>query len=202
MPENTAAIVDFLFEVGILAQTPRSGFAYLGVAPDHQSVSEHILRTVYIGYTLAKMEKVDTAKVIQMCLFHDLGEARTSDLSWLQQKYDTADESRAVDDATKHLPFGADIRELYKEYEERESKESIVAKDADSLELLLSLRELADSGNRKGESWIPSLLQRIKTKSGKKLSQKILKTPSDNWWFGNKNDDWWLNRNKKSPHAK
>ena len=48
-------IVNFLFEVGILSKTPRSGFHFLGSGK--QSVSEHINRTVFIGYTLSMMEK-------------------------------------------------------------------------------------------------------------------------------------------------
>ena len=79
-------IVNFLFEVGILAKTPRSGFYFLGSG--EQSVAEHTNRTVFIGYAIAEMEgDVDAGKVIKMCLFHDLPETRTSDLNYVHQKY-------------------------------------------------------------------------------------------------------------------
>ena len=79
-------IGDFLFEVGMLSKTPRSGFYFLGSG--NQSVAEHINRTVYVGYVLASMEKdVDAGKVMKMCLFHDVAEARTSDLNWTHPTY-------------------------------------------------------------------------------------------------------------------
>mgnify|MGYP001612077465 CR=1 FL=1 len=93
MKDDLKSIANFLFEVGILSKTPRSGFHFLGSGK--QSVAEHILRVVYVGYSLAMMEKeVDVGKVLKMCLFHDLGEARTSDLNYVHQKYAKADEEK------------------------------------------------------------------------------------------------------------
>ena len=78
--ENNKKIANFLFEVGMLAKTPRSGFHFLGTG--EQSVAEHLSRTSFIGYTLAQMDgKVDTLKVLKMCLFHDISETRISDLN-------------------------------------------------------------------------------------------------------------------------
>lgn len=189
-------IVDFLFEVGILAKTPRSGFHFAGAGK--QSVAEHINRTVYVGYVLAIMEgDVDMEKVLKMCLFHDLGEARTSDLNYVHQKYAQANEEKAVEDLAKTLDFGPDILALVREHNERKTKESLIVKDADQLELLLSIKELSDSGNQKVRTWIPSVVKRIKTDTGKKLAKKILATDSDHWWFSNKEDEWWVSRNKK-----
>jgi len=44
------SIADFLFETGMLAKTPRSGYQFLGSG--RETVAEHILRTIYVGYTL------------------------------------------------------------------------------------------------------------------------------------------------------
>lgn len=190
------SVVDFLFEVGVLAQTPRSGFHFLGSG--RQSVAEHVHRTVYIGYVLATMEKdVDMAKVLQMCLFHDLAEARISDLNYVHQKYVQADEAKATQDLANSVPFGQDLQATIKEYEERQSRESLLAKDADSLEWILSLKEQLDTGNTRAGTWLPSAIQRLKTKSGQILAEKIIKTDSDHWWFANKEDEWWVTRNGK-----
>ena len=79
-------IVKFLFEVGILSKTPRSGFHFLGSG--NQSVSEHTNRVIFIGYALASLEKnIDMLKVLKMCLFHDITETRISDLNYVHQKY-------------------------------------------------------------------------------------------------------------------
>ena len=42
-------IANFLFEVGMLNKTPRSGYQFLGSGKE--SVAEHILRTVFVGYS-------------------------------------------------------------------------------------------------------------------------------------------------------
>lgn len=188
-------VVDFLFEVGILAKTPRSGFYFWG--NQEQSVAEHINRAGYVGYVLATMEKnVDIGKVMSMCLFHDMAETRVSDLNWTHQKYVERHEERAIHDMTEPLPFGKDIRATIEEYEQRQTRESIIAKDADSIELLLSLREEIDIGNARANSLIPPLLKRLKTDSAKRLAKKIITTNSDHWWYADQHDDWWVNRGK------
>lgn len=194
--KDRKAVVNFLFEVGILSKTPRSGFHFLGSG--QQSVSEHANRTVYIGFVLSKLEgKVDASKVMQMCLFHDLAEARTSDLNYVHQKYTISDEHKAIEDLIITLPFGDEMHKILKEYKERKSKESILAKDADNIEWLLSLKEQVDIGNKRAETWIPSTVKRLKTKVAKDLAKAIVGINSDDWWFSQKEDDWWVNRNKK-----
>ncbi|MCR4283956.1 MAG: HD domain-containing protein [Parcubacteria group bacterium] len=188
-------ITNFLFEVGMLAKTPRSGFFFLGSG--EQSVAEHINRVSYIGFVLASMDKsIDASKVMKMCLFHDLAETRISDLNYVHQKYIESKEDEALKDLTKPLPFGEEIKETIKEYEDRETKEAKLAKDADILELLLSLKEQVDIGNERAKTWIPSLIKRFLTEEAKMLAEVIVKTDSDDWWFGDKDDGWWVNRNK------
>nr|MBI5455502.1 HD domain-containing protein [Candidatus Levybacteria bacterium] len=180
-------IVNFLFEVGILAKTPRSAFYFMGSG--QQSVSEHTTRTVYIGFVLATLEKnVDYEKIMQMCLFHDLAEARTSDLNYVHQKYTISDEHKAIDDLIKTLPFGDEMHKILKEYKERKSKEAILAKDADNLEWILTLKEQVDIGNKRAVTWLPSAVKRLKTDVAKDLGKVILKTKSDDWWFSQKKE--------------
>jgi len=180
----------------MLAKTPRSGFFFLGSG--EQSVAEHLNRTSYVGFVLASMNgKVDTARVMQMCAFHDIAEARVSDLGYVHQKYNTRHEEKAIEDMAASIPFGAHIKSIIDEYEKRESYESKLVKDADNIELLLFLREQIDIGNTRAETWIPIILKRLLTEEGKKLATAITRTDSDNWWFGDKDDGWWVHRNQK-----
>ncbi|PIR97150.1 MAG: phosphohydrolase [Candidatus Doudnabacteria bacterium CG10_big_fil_rev_8_21_14_0_10_41_10] len=194
--KNLKNIVNFLFETGILAKTPRSGFHFLGSGK--QSVAEHTNRASFIGYALSMMEKnADTAKVLKMCLLHDLAEARTTDLNYLHQKYTVAKEEKAVEDLSKTLPFGEDIKNTIKEYQERITLEAKLAKDADNLEWALSMKEQWDIGNVRAKDWFEITVKRLITDTGKRLAEEIRKTDSNDWFFPNKNDDWWVNRNKK-----
>lgn len=197
MKKDLKSIADFLFEIGILSKTPRSGFHFLGSG--EQSVAEHVHRTLYAAFVLASMEKdVDTEKVLKMALFHDLAEARTSDLNYVHQKYAETNEQKAIEDLAGTVDFGEDILEILKEYRERKTKEALLAKDADQLEWILSLKEQVDIGNSRADSWIPSAVKRLKTKVAKDLANKIVKTNSDDWWFSDKKSSWWINRDKKA----
>lgn len=190
-------IVNFLFEVGILSKTPRSGFHLLGSG--NQSVAEHTNRVVFIGYTLGSLEKdVDMLKVLKMCLFHDLLESRISDLNYVHQRYVDVKEEKALEDLAKTLPFGKDIKDIINEYEARQTKEAIIAKDADNIEWILSLKEQADNGNSKALIAIDSAMKRLKTEIGREVANKILETSSESWWFGDKDDEWWVSKNKKT----
>ena len=194
--QQNKQLANFLFEIGILSKTPRSGFYFLGSG--QQSVAEHINRTVYAGLVLSSMNgKADALKVLKMCLYHDLAEARTSDLNYVHQKYAESDEVSAIKDLTETLSFGGDVLEILGEFKERKSLESLLAKDADNIEWILSLREEEDTGNKRAATWIPSAVKRLKTSEAKELVKSILSTKSDEWWFSDKEDDWWVNRSAK-----
>jgi putative hydrolase of HD superfamily len=195
--DSLGNVVDFLFETGILAKTPRSGFHFLGSG--EQSVAEHINRVIYIGFTLGMLTPgSDVGKILKMCLLHDLHESRISDLNYVHQKYTERHENKALHDLADTLPFGKDIVELVEEYEARESIEARMAKDADRLEWLMALKEQHDIGNVRAASWIDSAIKRIDTDIAKQLADKIVKTDSDHWWFANKDDQWWISRGKKN----
>ncbi len=179
--ESLKRIADFLFEAGMLAKLPRTGFAFLGSG--EQSIAEHTYRTAVVGYVLAKLEGADPAKVLMMCLFHDLPETRTSDLNNVSKRYTRADEARALEDQTRGLPFEQEVRALVEEFKAQRSKEAQLARDADQLELLLMLKEQLDLGNKKAEKWIPYVLPRLQSGTAQRLARAILEADSDGWWF-------------------
>ena len=67
-------------------------------------------------------------------------------------------------------------------------------KDADSLELILTLKEEQDIGNTRAPKWIPLAVKRLKTPEAQQLAVIILETESDEWWFKAKDDSWWVHR--------
>jgi putative hydrolase of HD superfamily len=188
-------IANFLFETGMLSKTPRSGYQFLGSGKE--SVAEHILRTVFVGYTLCKNDtSLNELRVLKMCVFHDLPEARTGDMNYVNKKYVNVDEEKVVQELTEDLPFGSDIKSSIDEFNRKETKEALIARDADQIALILQLKEYGDLGNKYAEEWINFAMQRLSTEAGKKLTQRIIKTDSSNWWFKDKSD-WWVNGNNK-----
>ena len=107
-----------------------------------------------------------------MCLFHDLVEARTGDLNYVNKKYVKADEEAAVRDMTADLPFGEEIRLLADEFNARATPEAEFAHDADQIEMILQLKELGDLGNRYARDWIDSARKRLRTDDGNAPCQK------------------------------
>jgi putative hydrolase of HD superfamily len=188
-------IANFLFEAGMLKRTPRSGFQFLGSGAE--SVAEHIFRTTYVGYALGKIEKnVNVEKLIKMCLFHDLPEARTGDLNYVNKKYVTADEKKAAKDLADTLPFGGELLEIINEYEEGKTAEALLARDADQLEMILALKEYKDIGNKYADEWLDFSMKRLRTETAKTLAKVILETDSSLWWFSDKGD-WWVTGGKR-----
>ena len=189
------SIANFLFEVGMLSRTPRSGYQFLGSGKE--SVAEHILRTVFVGYTLCKMDdSLDEPRVLKMCVLHDLPEARTGDMHYVNKKYVDVDEEKAVLELTGSLFFGDDIKAAIDVFNRKETKEALIARDADQIALILQLKECGDLGNKYSEEWISFAMQRLTTENGRKLAERIINTDSSMWWFKEKGE-WWINGNKR-----
>src|SRR3989344_3404440 len=184
------AIADFVYEVGILERTPRSGLWFLGTGA--QSVAEHLFRTAVIGYLLARLTpKANIERVIFLCLMHDVGEARTSDLNYVHQRYGRLAEAQALEDLAKSMPFGREILDAYHEEQKRDTLEAKIAKDADQIEWIATLREEGAKGNTKTRDWIRTVEKRMSTAAGKKMTKLLVKTHPDRWWFDVK-DKWFI----------
>ena len=178
-------LVQFLFEAGYLKNVDRSGWWLLG-NKDPESVAEHSFRCTILGYILAKLEKVDTSKVIMMCLFHDVHETRTNDLHKIAQKYINLEEAgekvtREQLEALKG-PIGKEIEGILSELTNQESKESVVAADADILECAMQAREYQVQGYDDAVDWLERANDRLKCKSSKKLLSILKQSDPNEWW--------------------
>jgi putative hydrolase of HD superfamily len=118
-----------------------------------------------------------------MCLVHDLTESRIGDLNTVQKNYVSADETRALNDTIKNLPFGSSITELIHEFNEGRSIEAKMAYDADQLAMILELKCLSDIGYQPPNDWLPHVLERLKTDVGHEIARRIMETKRDEWWL-------------------
>ncbi len=195
------ALANFIYEVGILNRTPRSGLWFLGSG--EQSVAEHLLRTAYIAYILShRSPKADAGRVIFMSLVHDLGEGRTSDLNYVHQHYGRLAETNALKDLAKTLPFGGAILEAYREEQAAETVEARLVKDADKLEWIATLREEEVRGNRKARLWIKRAFSLLGTTEGKHLGRALLAVHPDQWWAEAQQEVTMVRRTKMKAAAK
>lgn len=182
-------ITNFLFEVGTMRKLARMHRQVLLTDDLSDSIASHSYRVAIIGWFLAKMEKVDPYKVVMMCLLHDLDESRSGDHNWVHKRYVKVFEEEINKEQLGDLPFN-ELLDIQQEYNVRESKESLVAKDADLLDQVLLLREYEWVGNREAKIWLfgkggdgeNRQIKSLSTKGAKKLAKTVLKISPSDWW--------------------
>ncbi len=175
-------IANLFFEVRILKDTIRSGYAFLGSGKE--SIAEHSFMTAFICFAMARTEPdINAEKLVSMALVHDIAEARTGDFNYVEKQYSKIDEDRAISDLLKHISFGNDIKNLIDEFNSGKTKEAKLVNDADQLSFILELKKLSDTGSKGPEKWLPVILKRLKTQTGKLMAQSIMETDWDEWWM-------------------
>ena len=150
---NLKRLANHLYEAGHLKRTVRSGQrGYL--EPDFtDSIASHTYRVAIIAWHLGAMvDDIDPNKLAAMALFHDFDETRSGYIDWIGKRYLKVD----FELINKEQLDGLDDRlhDLIKEYNDRKSTEAKLVKDADTLELILTLKELAFKGNKEAELWL------------------------------------------------
>lgn len=189
---NVQKSVKFLYEIGTLRKIARSHRQNLYTDDLSDNIASHSYRVAMIGYLLSIHERVDTSKVIKMCLLHDTDETRSNDQNWVHKKYVKVYEKEIQNDQLKFAGKIDEFAKIKDEYSERKSKESIVAKDADMLDQILLLKEYAWAGNHEAERWLSGKYENfLYTKSAKKLCREIKKQKPSDWW-----KDVWTNKRR------
>lgn len=110
-----------------------------------ESVAEHCWRVSLMAYWLRdEFPEADMNRVIHMCLIHDLGEAFTGDVPTFEKtSAHEESEAAALNNWVSSLPepFAAQMAELYREMEARETVEAKIYKALDGLEALIQHNE-------------------------------------------------------------
>ncbi len=182
-------LADFIFELGMLRKTPRSGYQFLGTG--QETVAEHSFRTAAIGWILASTTGADVAKTTFMCLFHDLAEARTGDFNYVNKMYNQTKPEQALQNSLSGTGLSAELLPLFQEFEEATSLEAKLAQDADQLDFIANLKEQLDLGNSYAAQWLTAAQERLRTEAGKELCKSLLNTDHKAWWFKGPDKEWW-----------
>ena len=181
-------IVSFIFEIGSLRKTIRAHQQPLLSFDLSDTIASHSFRVAIIGMLIAQELKADTTKIIKMGLLHDLEEARSADHNWIHKHYVKVYDEEITNDQFKILPNSNEFIQLLKEYNERQTLESKIAKDADLLEEIFLLREYAWQGNKEAEIWLKSTNEdneqqkRLFTVPAKRIAKETKKQAPSDWW--------------------
>lgn len=178
-------LLGFIAEAGMLKYVRRSGWWVLGIK-DAETVAEHSFRCAVIGYVIARMEKIYPYKVLIMTLFNDLHEARISDLHKMSQRYFQLEkaEDRAFHEQINSLPKAVkdELSSLHKEYRKQNTKEGVIARDADILECLVQAKEYKEHGFAQAVKFMKKAPGFLRTKSAKKLWSLAKNMNLSGWW--------------------
>jgi putative hydrolase of HD superfamily len=181
--DDTRDITAFLYEIGQLKRSPRTGWLTAGVSSP-ESVADHCHRASVIAAAIAVMEGADPQRAAFLAIWHDSQETRTTDLSHLAKKYVRPLGNETVTCAqVSHLPaaMASVIRGAVEEYEARETGEALCARDADKIELLLQAREYTDQGHPGLRPFMDSALAALRTASARALAAEALQQGSLDW---------------------
>ncbi len=180
-------IKKFLSEIQMLKRIKHEGVRLAGVEnPD--SIAEHSAISAQIAYLLAYLENADPFKCVLMNLFHDNNEIRIGDHHKVSARYlDTKKaETRAEKERYSNLPslVAKELYNLQEEKRKRNTKEGIVAQDADWLEIAIQAKIYCELGHRGCKNWIENVEKALETKSAKKILSEIKKDPDflNCWW--------------------
>lgn len=119
----------------------------------HESVAEHTFRlTVFAWLLREEFQELDMDRVMEMCLFHDFGEAVTGDIpAFDKTKADEQTEERAVEGLLAGLPDPQreELTALFREMNEQQTPEAKLYKALDKLEAVIQHDEAELS------TWLP-----------------------------------------------
>lgn len=178
---------ELIYEIGTMRHVARTWHQFGGAG--FANVAEHTMRVAWIAMLLASREGADRAKVVQMAMIHDAPETRTGDVHYMSRLYTTRDEDTAFDDMTAGTSLEW-LRELWREFEERETLEARIVKDADTLDVDFELRELAATGSPLPEMFKPirdGVSTRLYTKTARQLYDSLLGTNPHSWHLAGRN---------------
>ncbi|KAK1836529.1 HD domain-containing protein [Podospora conica] len=158
--EGTASPVPYFHILERLKTTKREGWKRFGINRG-ESIADHMYRmslmTMLCPPALAK--NLDLSRCMKMCLIHDMAESLVGDITPVEgvaKPEKSRREAETMDYITGRLlggvnggDVGAQIREIWQEYEDSETLESVFVHDIDKMELLLQMVEYEKRGEGK-----------------------------------------------------
>ncbi len=185
--------VEFLFECIGLKDVKREWWRCAWIQFP-ESIAEHTMHSIQIGFILAELENVNVNKVVNILIWHDIAEIRIWDIHWLWWRYIKDKhkiEDRVINEQLKWLSTWKKIKKLINEYNERKTKESIIAKDADTLNMVFQCKIYLEQWYDLMETYLKNFEWRLVTKSAKKLYKDITNSKSYNWILDYEADNYW-----------
>jgi len=142
-------ILECFFEIEALTRLKRAGWVLAGV-PEPESVSDHCFQTAVFAFLLAQysQQKFDIGKVLTMALFHEIGEARITDLPRRSKDYIGKARKIAEFEAAKDIlhVFAPSVLPALEEMHELNTPEARIVEAAEELQIIFKALVYAKEG--------------------------------------------------------
>jgi len=192
--DELKSLGSFFYEMSSLRTLPRSHKQTLLTSDESDNIASHIFRVSLISWFMANLEKADENKVLVMALLHDIEESRGGDQNWVYKKFVKVNEEKIRQDQLRNVPCGKETLDIIDEYDQRNSKESQIAKDADLLDQILLLKEYYWAGNKEAQDWLhldgKSEQEKLLSSSSAKMLAEEIKRQEPSFWWSNS----WTNK--------
>lgn len=136
---NSERILECFMELHALTKLRRTGWVLAGVT-ESESVSDHCYEAALFAFILSKHLdlKVDVGRVVLMLLFHEVAEARITDLPRRSKDYIGKLKKQGENEATKDILYGVadDVIDLLDEMHDKETPEARLAEAAEELQII------------------------------------------------------------------
>ncbi|WP_174188452.1 HD domain-containing protein [Nocardia barduliensis] len=143
-------LLEFMTEAHNLTRLQRAGWVMAGVS-NPESVADHCFEAAMWAVLLAQHapESVDIGKVLTMLLFHEIGEARLTDLPRRAAPYVKGAKGKAERDIANDLFDGVSdiIVSILEEFHARQTPEARIAEAAEELQIIFAALMYAKEGN-------------------------------------------------------
>ena len=163
-------LFDFFYLVSELKKVPRKGWKEKVGIDKPESVADHSYGTAIMAMIFSDIKGWNTEKIVKMALLHDLAESITGDFipNEISKENKKVLENDAMEDIFSKLPSNMIIqyRDIWREFQEGKTKESILLHDIDRLEMAVQAAKYFSEGypKEKLQEFVESARKEIKSK--------------------------------------
>ena len=173
-------ILDFLKDSANLKSISRQGWIDKLSIKNPESVADHSYSMAIMAMIISDLENYDSEKILKMTLLHDLAESKIGDITPEQMTSENKMkiENDAFNEIIDQLPetVKSQYLEIWKEYQNNNSKESLFVHQIDKLEMALQAKIYQKDGKTIGdiEPFLESAKRSITDKKLKEIFTKII----------------------------
>ncbi|KAK9867788.1 hypothetical protein WJX84_003167 [Apatococcus fuscideae] len=179
-PPAASCVVDFLSLLQKLKTTKRTGWIRKGI-PQPESISDHMYRMGMMGIVSGGQPGTNQDRCVKMAIVHDVAEAIVGDITpfdGVSKSEKQRLETEAIQQIKQMLgetsAAGAEIEELWNEYEEGCSANARLVKDFDKVEMILQAFEYEQAYQINCQEFFDSTQGKLTTPTAQAWADEII----------------------------